>query len=206
MNPPAWSAGELDRRSPGRRRIGGWLGGSRLGDGVPGPETRGEPPHPVSPCPDRSTRLRRAALLQAQLRVRRRRDRRICGRRFDFRSVRFRRPPLRCGGGFGIFLENLHGRVLEGDFAVLDPSQRPAQGGHPLRVVLRRLFQLAPDLRRQDRGDGPLPGRDGDWRMSGLIGIAPPAHRGVFGAAKLSGESEVASSPSRKQCTSPKAF
>ncbi|MBS1222109.1 MAG: hypothetical protein H6R23_1729, partial [Proteobacteria bacterium] len=39
---------------------------------------------------------------------------------------------------------------------------RAARRGYPVRIVLRRPFQRAPDLRRQDRGHDPLLGLDAD--------------------------------------------
>jgi hypothetical protein len=45
-------------------------------------------------------------------------------------------------------LEHRHGRVLQADLPLREPLQRPAQGRDLLGVILRRLFQFAPDLSR----------------------------------------------------------
>ena len=82
----------------------------------------------------------------------------------DFRCFRFWRLRIRRGSGLSFFFEYLQGRVLQGDLPVREAIQRPAQRSHPLGIHLRRPFQRAPDLRRQDGGDDALAGLDADFQ------------------------------------------
>ena len=58
--------------------------------------------------------------------------------------------------------------MLESDLPIREPRQRPAQGRDPVWMVLGlgRLFQLAPNLGGQDRGDDPLPSLDTDFQAT----------------------------------------